>query len=168
MFDAPVLTTPRLKLRMLEARDFDEYAAIHADFEVTRFTARKQLTRVESWKHMATIVGHWHLRGYGMWGVEELATQRLVGRVGFHCPEGWPEFELGWTIGREFWGRGFATEAARAALEHAFTAMDREHIISLIDPANFNSIRVAERLGETIEGETEIDGHRLIVYGISR
>ena len=168
MFNAPILTTPRLKLRMLEARDFDEYAAIHSDFEVTRFTARKQMNRAESWRHMATIVGHWHLRGYGMWGVEELATQRLVGRVGFHCPEGWPEFELGWTIGREFWGRGFATEAARAALEHAFTAMDREHVISLIDPLNVNSIRVAERLGEKIEGETEIDGNRLIVYGISR
>ena len=168
MFQAPVLTTPRLKLRMLESRDFDEYAAIHLDFEVTRFTTRKQMTRPEIWRHMATIVGHWHLRGYGMWGVEELATQRLVGRVGFHCPEGWPEFELGWTIGREFWGRGFATEAARAALEHAFTALDRDHIISLIDPGNVASIRVAERLGEKIEGETEIDGHRLIVYGISR
>ena len=168
MFTAPVLTTPRLRLRMLEARDFDEYAAIHSDFEVTRFTTRRQMTRAESWRHMATIVGHWHLRGYGMWGVEELATQRLVGRVGFHCPEGWPEFELGWTIGREFWGKGFATEAARAALDHAFTAMDRDHVISLIDPLNTNSIRVAERLGEKIEGETEIDGHRLIVYGITR
>ena len=168
MFEAPVLTTPRLSLRMLEARDFEEYAAIHADFEVTRFTTRRQMTRADSWNHMASVVGHWHLRGYGMWGVEELATRRLVGRVGFHCPEGWPEYELGWTIGREFWGRGFATEAARAVLQHAFTAMDRDHIVSLIDPLNVSSRRVAERLGETIEGETEIDGHRHIVYGISR
>lgn len=168
MLTAPVLTTSRLTLRMLEARDFEEYASIHSDFEVTRFTTRKQMTRADSWNHMATIIGHWHLRGYGMWGVEELASHRLVGRVGFHCPEGWPEFELGWTIGREFWGRGFATEAARAALEHAFTAMNREHIISLIDPLNASSIRVAQRLGERIEGEIEIGGNRLLVYGISR
>lgn len=168
MLTAPVLTTSRLTLRMLEARDFEEYASIHSDFEVTRFTTRKQMTRADSWNHMATIIGHWHLRGYGMWGVEELASHRLVGRVGFHCPEGWPEYELGWTIGREFWGRGFATEAARAALEHAFTAMNREHIISLIDPLNASSIRVAQRLGERIEGEIEIGGNRLLVYGISR
>jgi len=153
---------------MLQAEDFEEYAAIHMDFEVTRFTARVQMTREDAWKHMATLVGHWHLRGYGMWGVEEIATKRLVGRVGFHCPEGWPEFELGWTIGREFWGRGFATEAAKAALEHAFGPMGREHVISLIDPLNVNSIAVAKRLGETLEGEAEIGGHRLLQYGISR
>src|SRR6185503_12193570 len=82
MLEAPVLTTPRLRLRMLEARDFEEYAAIHSDFEVTRFTTRKQMTRTDSWNHMASIIGHWHLRGYGMWAVEELATRRLVGRVG--------------------------------------------------------------------------------------
>ena len=103
-----------------------------------------------------------------MWGVEELATRRLVGRVGFNCPEGWPAYELGWTIGREFWGRGFATEAARAALDHAFTALNRDHIVSLIDPSNESSKRVAERLGERVEGETEIHGYRFIVYGISR
>jgi len=168
MFDAPILTTPRLRLRMLQARDFAEYATIHSDFEVTRFTTRKQMSRADTWSHMATIVGHWHLRGYGMWGVEDLSTHRLVGRVGFHSPEGWPEFELGWTIGREFWGRGYATEAARAALQHAFTVLNRKHIISLIDPLNESSKRVAERLGERIEGETEIDGYRLLVFGISR
>ena len=165
---APVLTTPRLRLRMLQAEDFEEYAAIHMDFEVTRFTVRTQLTRMEAWRHLAMIAGHWHLRGFGMWGVEELATRRLVGRVGFHEPDGWPDFELAWTIGRAFWGNGYATEAARAALEHAFGVMGRQHVISLIDPENVRSLAVAERLGETIEGEAEVGGHRLLVYGISR
>ena len=153
---------------MLEQRDFEEYAVLHADFEVTRFTTRTQMSRADAWRHLATIVGHWHLRGYGMWGVEELATGKLVGRVGFHCPEGWPEFELGWTIGRQFWGRGYATESARAALEHAFTAMGQEHVISLIDPKNVRSIGVAQRLGESLEREVEIGGYRLLQYGISR
>lgn len=141
---------------------------MHMDFEVTRFTTRTQLTRMDAWRHMAIMVGHWHLRGFGMWGVEELATRRLAGRVGFFEPDGWPGFELAWTIGREFWGKGYATEAAQAALAFAFTEMGRDHVISLIDPANTRSIAVAERLGETIEGEADVGGHRLIKYGIHR
>jgi len=155
-------------MRMLEARDFEEYAVLHSDFEVTRFTTRTQLTRMDAWKHLAMIVGHWHLRGFGMWGVEELATGRLVGRVGFHQPDGWPDFELGWTIGREFWGKGYATEAARGALKYGFSEMGRDHVISLIDPQNIRSVSVALKLGETIEGNFELDGHRLIVYGIRK
>ena len=141
---------------------------MHMDFEVVRYTSRTQLTRMEAWRHLATMVGHWHLRGFGMWGVEELATGRLVGRVGFHEPDGWPAFELGWTLGRAAWGKGYATEAAKRCLEYAFHEMDREHVISLIDPENVASIKVAERIGETLEGEAEVMGHRLLVYGISR
>jgi RimJ/RimL family protein N-acetyltransferase len=155
-------------MRMLEARDFDEYAAMHSDFEVTRFTTRTHLSRMDAWKHLAMIAGHWHLRGFGMWGVEELSTGRLAGRVGFHQPDGWPDFELGWTIGREFWGKGYATEAARAALKHGFGAMGRDHVISLIDPLNTRSISVAQKLGETPQGHFELDGHQLIVYGIRK
>lgn len=153
---------------MLQAEDFEEYAAMHMDFEVVRYTSRTQLTRMDAWRHLATMVGHWHLRGFGMWGVEELATGRLVGRVGFHEPDGWPAFELGWTLGRAAWGKGYATEAAKRCLEYAFHEMNREHVISLIDPENVASIKVAERIGETLEGEAEVMGHRLLVYGISR
>jgi RimJ/RimL family protein N-acetyltransferase len=153
---------------MLEARDFEEYAAIHMDDEVTRFTARAHLSRMEAWRHLATMVGHWHLRGFGMWGVEDLANGKLVGRVGFHEPDGWPDFELGWTIGREFWGKGYATEAARAALDYAFKEMGRDHVISLIDPENVRSIAVAEKLGESVEGNVEVGGHRLLIYGIRK
>jgi RimJ/RimL family protein N-acetyltransferase len=163
--DAPVLTTDRLLLRMLQEADFEEYAAIHMDEEVTRFTARTHLDRMESWRHMAMIVGHWHLCGFGMWGVFEKDTGRLAGRVGFHQPDGWPDFELGWTIGRAFWGRGYAPEAAARCLDFAFDEMKREHVISLIDPLNVSSIRVAEKIGESLEGEVEVGGHRLLMYG---
>jgi RimJ/RimL family protein N-acetyltransferase len=162
----PTLTTDRLLLRMLEESDFEEYSAIHTDAEVTRFTARAHLDRMGAWRHMAMIVGHWHLRGFGMWGVFERESGRLVGRVGFHQPDGWPAFELGWTMGRLSWGKGYAPEAARACLDHAFDVMKRDHVISLIDPLNVNSIRVAEKIGETLEGEAEVDGHLLLKYGI--
>jgi len=164
----PVLSTERLLLRMLEERDFEEYAAIHMDAEVTKFTARAYLDRLDSWKHMAMIVGHWHLRGFGMWGVFERDTERLVGRVGFHQPATWPDFELGWTMGRASWGKGYAPEAARTCLDYAFEVMKRKRVISLIDPANVASIRVAEKIGETVDGEVTIGGHRLIVYAASR
>ena len=164
----PTLTTDRLLLRMLEQSDFEEYAAIHTDPEVTRFTTRTHLDRTGAWGHLAKIVGHWHLRGFGMWGVFERDSGRLAGRVGFHQPDGWPDFELGWTMGRLSWGKGYAPEAARACLDYAFDVMKRDHVISLIDPNNLASIRVAEKIGETVEGEAEIDGHRVLVYGIRR
>lgn len=164
--EAPILLTARLRLRMLQASDFEEYAAMHADPEVTRFTARAPLSRSQAWDHMARFIGHWHIRGFGLWAVEDLASGRLAGRVGFHQPEGWPGFELAWTIGREFWGRGYATEAAARALQFGFNELGRDHIISLIDPENTASIRVAERLGETLEGEAVVNGYKLRVYGI--
>jgi RimJ/RimL family protein N-acetyltransferase len=165
---APVLETERLFLRMLRESDFEEYAAIHTDADVTRFTARAHLDRMDSWRHLAMIVGHWQLRGYGFWGVFEKASQSLVGRVGFHYPDGWPAFELGWTMGKASWGKGYAPEAARACLDYAFDVMKHEHVISLIDPLNVASIRVAEKIGETLEGDVMIQGHRLLIYGISR
>lgn len=166
--DAPSLTTERLLLRMLQDSDFEEYSAIHTDAEVTKFTARAHLSRMETWRHLAMIVGCWHLRGFGMWGVFEKDTGALVGRVGFHQPDGWPDFELGWTIGRNWWGKGYASEAAKRCVDFAFHEMGRDHLISLIDPANVASIRVAERIGETLQGEFQLDEHRLLVYGIAR
>ena len=153
---------------MLQEADFEQYAAMHMDPEVTRFTTRTVLDRNEAWRHLAMIVGHWHLRGFGMWGVEEPATGALVGRVGFHQPDGWPDFELGWTIGKSWWGKGYASEAAKRCLEYAFEEMKRDRVISLIDPLNVSSIRVAERIGETLEGEWQHGEHRLLIYGVRR
>ena len=82
-------------------------------------------------------------------------------------PAGWPGFELGWVLGRESWGKGYATEGARRALEYAFTEMGRHHVISLIATDNYASIKVAERLGEKVEGKTEFLGREVFIYGIS-
>ncbi len=163
-----VLETERLKLRMFRASDFEAYARICADQEVMRFLGGKPFNRLEAWRHMAFILGHWQLLGYGHWAVEEKATGKLAGRIGFLNPAGWPGFELGWTLSREFWGRGYATEGARRALEYGFKELDRPHVISLIHPENKASIRVAERLGEKVEGKTELMGTEVLIYGIDR
>ena len=111
-----------------------------------------------AWRNLATMVGHWTMRGYGLWAAEERASGTLAGRIGFWNPEGWPGFELGWTLRRAFWGKGYATEGARAALRFAFTQLKQPHVISLIHPENAASIRVAERLGERRVDSTEVLG----------
>jgi RimJ/RimL family protein N-acetyltransferase len=166
--NGPVLETDRLRLRMWRVEDFEPYEEMCADPEVMRYLGGKTLNRLEAWRHMAFLIGHWDLLGYGHWAVEEKASGSFAGRVGFLNPAGWPGFEIGWTLGRSFWGKGYATEAARRALQFAFDELDRSHVISLIHPDNKSSIRVAERLGEKREGNTELLGHDVLIYGIDR
>jgi len=164
-----ILETERLILRMFRESDAEAFADICADPEVMRYLGEgRPLTLFEAWRSLAFHVGHWHLLGYGHFATEEKSSGRLVGRIGFLNPRGWPGFELGWTLGREFWGKGYATEAARRALRYAFEELDRDHVISLIDPNNRNSIRVAERLGEKVEGTTQLFGKEVVIYGIDR
>jgi RimJ/RimL family protein N-acetyltransferase len=154
---------------MFHASDIDAYAEMCADPEVMRFLAGgKVMNRNEAWRSMAAVCGHWHLRGYGMWAVVEKATNRMVGRVGCHNPEGWPGIEVGWTLRREFWGRGYATEAARAAFDWAFANLSLAHLISLITPDNVRSKAVAARLGESVEGHTRVNDTDVVIYGMSR
>ena len=162
------LETERLRLRMFRDDDLDAYARIVADPEVMRYLGDGQtLDRVGAWRQMAMILGHWTLRGYGLWAVEERATGALIGRIGCYNPEGWPGFEVGWVLARAYWGKGYATEGARRALEYAFRELGRDHVISLIYPANAASTRVAERIGEKLEGRTSLYGHDVLIYGIS-
>src|SRR5262252_4845118 len=104
------LETDRLRLRMFDAGDINAYAEMCADPEVMRYLGGKTLSRLESWRHMAMILGHWTLRGYGLWAVEERATGRLIGRIGCNQPEGFPAFEIGYVLAREAWGKGYARE----------------------------------------------------------
>jgi RimJ/RimL family protein N-acetyltransferase len=167
--DMITLETPRLLLRPFREEDLDAYAAMCADPDVMRYIGEgRPLTRAETWRQMAAILGHWHLRGYGVWAVEERASGAMIGRIGFWNPEGWPGFELGWLLGRACWGYGFATEGARVALDYAFSALKQNHVISVIEPENIRSIRVAERLGEKREGRAEVFGKDVLIYGIER
>ncbi len=162
------LESEHLLLRQWREADFEPYAKLCSDAEVMRYLGGKPFTRAEAWRHMAFLIGHWQLLGYGHFAVEEKATGNFIGRIGFLNPEGWPGFELGWTLDRGSWGKGFATEGARIALEYAFADLDKPHVISLIHPDNRASMRVAERLGETREGEDEVFDHPVIVFGIDR
>ena len=125
------LETDRLKLRMWRESDLDAYAEMSADPAVMRYlTLGKLFTRADAWRSMAYFIGHWQLRGYGHWAVEEKATGRMIGRIGFLNPEGWPGFEIGWTLASHAWGNGYATEGAKRALAYAFSELDQRHVIS--------------------------------------
>lgn len=162
------LETDRLILRWFRADDFPAFLAMAQDPEVMKFLTGQPQTEIEAWKSMAAYIGHWYFLGYGVWAVEEKSSGKLIGRIGLMNPAGWPGFELGWTLARDSWGKGYATEGARRALDYAFTEVNRDHVISCIAPTNVNSIKVAERLGEKVEGETELLGRKVLLYGISR
>lgn len=165
----PHITTDRLLLREYRDSDHEPYAAMCADAETMRFLGDgSTISREQAWRSLAFMAGHWQLRGFGMWAVEERATGEFIGRVGFLQPDGWPGFEIGWTIDRRRWGQGFATEAAKAVLPRAFSEYGQTHVISLIRPENLASIRVAEKLGETREREMDFHGAPVLVYGVSR
>jgi len=164
------LETERLRLRPPTIADLDPYVEIHEDPEVKRHTIvlGQAGGRAAAWRMLALLLGHWHLRGYGQWTVVEKTTDLVIGRVGLWYPEGWPGLELAWVIRRSHWGRGFATEAARAALDFAFDVVGADHVISTIQPDNARSIRVAERIGERFEETTTLNDMSVLVYGIRR
>jgi RimJ/RimL family protein N-acetyltransferase len=164
-----ILETERLILRLFQAADFDLYAEMCGDDEVMRHIGPgRPLTREEAWRNLAVMIGHWQLRGYGLWAAVDRASGLLIGRIGFWNPEGWPGLEVGWMLRRAYWGRGLATEGARAVLTYAFTELRQPRLISLIQPDNVNSIRVAERLGERCVDRIDIQGIDCLVYSIGR
>ncbi|MGZ5114015.1 MAG: GNAT family N-acetyltransferase [Usitatibacter sp.] len=159
------LETERLLLRPFRGSDLDAYAVMSADAEVMKYIGTGvTLNRNEAWRSIAAMLGHWQLLGYGMWALELRETGELVGRARFLDPPGWPGFELGWLLGRNHWGKGYAIEAASAALRYAFEVLKRDRVISLIRPGNVRSIRVAEALGEKRVGETDLLGSKVLVY----
>lgn len=164
----PILETEHLRLRSFRRSDFDDYAALRADPEVLRYLGDEPWDRARSWRHLAFLIGHWELGLAGMWAVEHRETGSFLGMVGFVAPEGWPGFELAGMLARRWWGLGFATECGRAALAHAFDVLEKDRVISLIHPENQASIRVAERIGERLEGPIQHLGREMLCYGVDR
>jgi RimJ/RimL family protein N-acetyltransferase len=147
---APTLETPRLILRGWRSEDLAPYAAMMADPGTVRFiTAKGQpYSERETWREIALIIGHWQLLGYGLFVVEERASGAFLGRVGPLEPPGYPGFEIAWSLAPAARGKGYAQEAARAAIDWSFTRFPLDRIISLIHPDNAASQRVAIGLGE--------------------
>lgn len=160
-----ILETDRLILRMFTPKDISQYATICADSDVMRYIGKGDvLSKEDAWWEIAGFLGHWEIKGYGIWAVEEKHSGELIGRVGFLYPEGWPGFEIGWLLRRESWGKGYATEAARIALEFGRNGKFDEKIISLVYPTNTRSIRVVEKIGGRFDKTITMLNNDVSVY----
>lgn len=146
----PELTTDRLLLRGLRAHDFDDFARTHGDPVQAKYIGGA-CSREEAWLRMATMMGHWLMRGFGLWAIEEKASGQFAGCAGLWCPEGWPEVELGYWLIPKMVGRGYATEAAKRARQFAIDTLGLTSLVSYIDPENTASIAVVSRMGAQFE-----------------
>ncbi len=147
----PRLDTLRLTLRPPEAEDFEPSAAFMADAAAAEFIGGVQ-PRAAAWRGFMTMAGAWSLQGFAMFCVIEKSTGRWIGRVGPWYPDGWPGTEVGWGIVRDCWGRGYATEAATAAIDWAIDTLGWTDVIHVIDPRNAASQAVARKLGSRNRG----------------
>ena len=149
----PTIETERLRLRGHRPADFDHSAAMWADPNVTRYLGGKPLSEEECWRRLLGYVGHWSLFGFGYWLVEEKATGNFVGEIGFAdykrdlepSLKGIPE--IGWVLASQAHGKGYATEAVRAAVAWGDAHFPSARTACIIAPENLASIRVAVKCG---------------------
>lgn len=159
----PAIETERLRLRGWRLDDVEPFTRFYADASASRFVGGPASTG-PAWQLMATEVGHWVLRGYGMWAVEEKSTASFAGFCGLWHPGDWPELEIGWILLPEHHGKGYATEAARRARDYAYAELGQSTLVSYIHPDNEASKRVARRLGAIHEETIELRGHPAEVF----
>ena len=161
----PTLETERLLLRPLVEDDLDDYAEMMADPEVVEFLGTAPMDRAESWRHLASLLGHGVLRGWTNNAVVEKSTGRFLGRCGLWRPEGWPGLEVGWALARPAWGRGYASEAAAAWRDWAFAHVQADQLVSVVHRDNARSARVAERIGHERLRALDVRGFPCVLYG---
>jgi len=147
----PTLETQRLILRPPQIEDFDGYAELMADEETTRYIGG-HMPRAAAWRKFLQMPGAWAIQGFGMFSVIEKADGEWLGQMGPWHPEGWPGTEVGWAFKRSAWGRGYATEAAVAAIDWAFDHLGWDDVIHSIDLDNRASQALAQRLGSRNRG----------------
>lgn len=160
----PTLETRRLVLRGPEPEDYPDFKATFTSYRA-RFMGGP-LNAYEAWMLYAAEIGHWQIRGYGMWMIHDKATDETYGMAGGWKPAKWPEAEIAWVIWPDKNGKGYALEATHAVRDYLYAHCGWETAVSYIDPKNLDSIRLAERLGarkdhdaETIDGNDAVYRH---------
>ena len=170
VIEVPVLETRRLLLRGHRLEDFSDCAAMWADPSVTRFIGGKPLNEEESWTKFLRYAGHWSLLGFGYWAVEEKSSGKFVGEIGFAdykrelelTLKGVPE--TGWVLASAAHGKGYATEAVRAAVQWGDAHFDGAKTACIIAPDNLASIHVAEKCGYRKSQATTYRGQPTLMF----
>ena len=147
------IESARLVLAMPQAEDWLALHAYYSDAECARYTFQNPLPESETQRVVGSLVRHWERKGYGPYVVREKHSASVVGLVGLWFPSEWPETEIKWAIVREHWGKGYASEAARAVLAMLPRYVPDMQPISLIDAENARSIALAKALGAELEKE---------------
>lgn len=165
------LHTARLVLRLPRIEDFDRYAELQAHEEATRHIGGVQ-PRHAAWRKFLQMPGAWAVQGYAMFSVVEKESGLWVGQLGPWQPEGWPGTEVGYAFHPSVWGKGYAVEAAVAAIDWAFDNLGWDEVIHCIAPDNTASQKVAQRLGSTNTGPGKLppplDDHPIDVWRQTR
>lgn len=156
----PRLETDRLILRRWRDSDLGPFAALNRDPEVMEYFTGT-LTESETAEMIERIEAHFEERGFGLWALEEKASGDFFGFAGLSVPRFeahfTPAVEVGWRFARSHWGKGYATEAARRAMDFGFTESELEEIVSFATPANVRSLAVMRRLGMSHDPSDDFD-----------
>jgi RimJ/RimL family protein N-acetyltransferase len=168
---AIILETKRLLLRHQVPADLDDLWALYCDPEITKYIPDAPRSREEAKEEL-----EWHMNGHprfpelGLWGTIHKETGKFIGRCGLlpWTIEGQHEVEIAYTIAREYWGQGLATEVARAILQYGFVKLNLSRLICLIDAENNASRKVAEKIGMTFEREARDKLGSFLIYSINK
>ena len=147
----PRLETERLVLRLPRLEDFDGYAELVGDEEAARYIGG-HMPRAAAWRKFLQMPGAWAVQGFGMFSIVAKDSGDWLGQLGPWRPEGWPGNEVGWAFLRSAWGKGYATEAATAAMDYAMDMLGWDDVIHCIHPDNRPSQSLAQRLGSRNRG----------------
>lgn len=159
----PEIETERLRLRHWRESDVDPFFDFYRD-PLSAAIYGNDIARSDVWRRVGLIIGHWHLRGFGPWALEDKATGKFAGHGGLWYPDGWGDVEVGYGIMPEFRGRGYAAEVAGRVRDHGHRDIGLKRLVSYIDPANSASVKVAEKLGAAPDGEFLLHDKVHIIY----
>jgi RimJ/RimL family protein N-acetyltransferase len=166
-----ILTTSRLLLRTFRLDDLPRYAALNADPEVARWLggplSRERSDSIAEWAQRC-----YEEEGIGLLAVERREDGAFLGMCGLHHQDSYPdEIEVAWRLAYEYWGRGYATEAASAWLDYGFGRLDLPRVISITDRPNVRSLAVMRRLGMVFDHEAQVEDEgqmfEAVVYSIT-
>lgn len=167
------IETDRLLLREWREGDWVGLHRAYGDLEVMRWLGAGSAADLETTAFsVGRMHAHWQQLGYGLFAAELKETGELIGRIGLMRHPTWPvddhKVEVGWTLQRSAWGKGYATEGAKASLQFGFERVGLERIFSMTDPTNTRSRAVMERCGLAYHGEVQFDGYLEVYYAIDR
>lgn len=161
------LETARLKLRKFTLEDADQLYRIYNNSEVMRYVGNYARTKEQTEAELLSMIQHWQQHDFGMWAVIDKQNQILIGRCGLCFLDDTKEVELGYLLDKFYWGRGLATEAAKAALKYGFEVVKLERIVAVAKPENLASRRVMEKVGMKYEKDAHYYDSDVVYYSVT-